>query len=162
MRCPIARRRSRSGGTIRTCELCLMRAAKWPLLHPRSLNHKTTLVHARGFEPPKPGRVTVLQTAAANRICLTCTHWRKVEGSNPDLVLGGSPGFQDQSPATPAAPSKLVFKQMAASIRFERMTPMRCSALAVRRLRPLGQLSEFNYLGAGRGHRTPTSEDTAS
>ena len=41
---------------------------------------------------------------------------------------------------------------LAESIRFERMTPKWCSALAVRRLRPLGQLSGFSYSGAGRGH----------
>ena len=95
----------------------------------------------RGFEPPKPRRVAVLRTAAANRICLTCTSWRKVEGSNPDLVLGESPGFQDQLPATPAAPSKLVLKQLADSMRFELMAPFGHSALAVRCLKPLGQLS---------------------
>ena len=118
-------------------------------------------MHVRGFEPPEPERATVLRTAAANRICLTCTTWRKVEGSNPDLVLGGSPGFQDQLPATPAAPSKLVFKTLVDSMRFELMVPFGHSALAVRCLKPLGQLSVFNYIGAGRGHRTPTSEDTA-
>ena len=122
---------------------------------------QNALVHVRGFEPPLPDRVAVLRTAAASRICLTCTTWRKVEGSNPDLVLGGSPGFQDQSPATPAAPSKLVFKEMADSMRFELMAPFGHSALAVRCLKPLGQLSAFIYIGAGRGHRIRTSEDTA-
>ena len=123
---------------------------------PDAKNTQQALVHVRGFEPPEPPGVAVLRTAAANRICLTCRFWRKVEGSNPDLVLGGSPGFQDQLPATPAAPSKLVFKQMADSMRFELMAPFGHSALAVRCLKPLGQLSGFNYIGAGRGYRTRT------
>ena len=43
------------------------------LYRPRCNKYKTSLVHVRGFEPPEPRRVAVLRTAAANRICLTCT-----------------------------------------------------------------------------------------
>ena len=204
-------------------------------------------MHVRGFEPLKPQGVAVLRTAAANRICLTCTTWRRERGfepatpegalafrasalslTRPSLQTGGSGAsrtltsrkmsrFGRGGLATcPALPNKLavmrgfeppgpdlhrvsdfpgqLFKplthitakqnrqssksaanyspvqttnlmratrerplhaMLAESIRFERMTPMRCSALAVRRLRPLGQLSVFNCIGAGRGYRTP-------
>ena len=46
-------------------------------------------MHARGFEPPKPQGATVLRTAAANRICLTCTNWRKRSESNAHIPKDG-------------------------------------------------------------------------
>ena len=48
--------------------------------------------------------------------------------------------------------------KLAESIRFERMTPIRCSALAVRRLRPLGQLSIFRILVPAGGIEPPRRE----
>ena len=86
---PIIRRRSRSGGTIRTCEFSPYEGERdGPLLHPRCKEHKTSLVHVRGFEPPKPQRIAVLRTAAANRICLTCTSWRRERGFEPAAPEG--------------------------------------------------------------------------
>jgi hypothetical protein len=181
----------------------------------------TILVHVRGFEPPKPQGVAVLRTAAANRICLTCTSWRRERGfepATPEGVLAfrasalslTRPSLQtwrkrSESNAhirkdvplrtgglatCSALPNKLAvmrgFEPLNPDLHrasdfpgqlFKPLTHITtnrtwrrvfdsteehlkwCSALAVRRLRPLGQLPEFT--GAGRGHRTPTSEDTA-
>ncbi len=47
------------------------------------------LVHVGGFEPPEPRLVTVLLAAAANRICLTCTNWRKRSESNAHIPKDG-------------------------------------------------------------------------
>ena len=71
---PILRRRSRFLCTIRTLDLSHNEGGEIDrLVAPDSTNARTTLVHVRGFEPPAPKRVEVLQTPAANRICLTCT-----------------------------------------------------------------------------------------
>lgn len=58
-------------------------------------------------------------------------------GASRTLTSRRTARFERGGLATcPALPNK-----MAESIRFERMTPVGCSALAVRRHRPLGQLS---------------------
>ena len=71
---PIVRRRSRTLGAIRTLNISLHDGNEIDRFStPDSTKARTSLVHVRGFEPPKPRRVAVLRTAAANRICLTCT-----------------------------------------------------------------------------------------
>ncbi len=86
---PIIRRRSRSLGTIRVFECSPYEGSAIDHFStPDSTKARTSLVHVRGFEPPEPERITVLRTAAANRICLTCTSWRRERGFEPAAPEG--------------------------------------------------------------------------